>query len=59
MPAANTFSNIKGKRNKPKSYHSLLELQFSIFEYMEGYYHLKRPHGSLNTLTPNEAETLY
>ena len=31
----------------------------SVFEYIEGYYNTKRPHGTLNMLTPNEAEALY
>ncbi|WP_406601419.1 IS3 family transposase [Eubacterium callanderi] len=42
-----------------KSYHSLQELQLSIFEYIKGYEHSKRPHLFLNILTPNETENLY
>ena len=40
-------------------HNSLTELRLSVFEYIEGYYNTKRPHGTLNMLTPNEAEALY
>ena len=53
------FKYLKKEETSRKSYHSLQELQLSIFEYIEGYYNSKRPHLSLNMLTPNEAEDLY
>ncbi len=50
------FKYLKKEETDRKYYHSLRELQLSIFEYIEGYYNSKRPHGTLNMLTPNEAE---
>lgn len=52
------FQKAYDKRNR-KTYHSLQELQLSIFEYIEGYYNSRRPHGSLGMLTPNEREELF
>ena len=60
MPAVNVFSNIsKKEETNRRHYHPLQELQLSIFEYIEGFYNSKRPHGSLHMLTSNEAEALY
>lgn len=53
------FKYLKKEETDRKCYRSLQELQLSIFEYIEGYYNSKRPHGTLNMLTPNEAEDLY
>jgi len=53
------FKYLKKEETNRKCYHSLTELQLSVFEYIEGYYNTKRPHGTLNMLTPNEAEALY
>ena len=50
------FKYLKKEETDRRGYHSLQELQLSIFEYMEGYYNSKRPHNSRNMLTPNEAE---
>ena len=60
MLAVNVFSSIsKKEETNRKCYRSLTELQLSVFEYIEGYYNTKRPHGTLNMLTPSEAEALY
>ena len=53
------FKYLKKEETNRRHYHTLQELQLSIFEYIEGFYNSKRPHGSLHMLTPNEAETLY
>lgn len=53
------FKYLKKEETDRKCYRSMQELQLSIFEYIEGYYNSKRPHGTLNMLTPNEAEALY
>ena len=53
------FKYLKKEETDRKCYHSLRELQLSIFEYIEGYYNSKRPHSTLHMLTPNEAEALY
>lgn len=53
------FKYLKKEEINRKCYHSMQELQLSIFEYIEGYYKSKRPHTTLHMLTPNEAEALY
>lgn len=53
------FKYLKKEEINRKTYHSLHELQLSVFEYIEGFYNSKRPHGSLGLLTPNEKEELF
>lgn len=53
------FKYLKKEEVNRKTYHSLQELHFSVFEYIEGFYNSKRPHGSLGMMTPNEKEELY
>lgn len=53
------FKYLKKEETNRRTYHSLQQLQLSVFEYIEGYYNSRRPHGTLGMLTPNEAETLY
>lgn len=53
------FKYLKKEETNRRNYRSLRELQLSVFEYIEGYYNSKRPHATLDMLTPNEAEDLY
>jgi len=53
------FKYLKKEETNRKTYHSLQELYLSVFEYIEGFYNSKRPHGSLGMMTPNEKEELY
>ena len=53
------FKYLKKEEINRRIYHSLQELQLSVFEYIEGFYSSKRPHGSLGMMTPNEKEELY
>lgn len=53
------FKYLKIEETNRKCYHSIQELQLSLFEYIEGFYNSIRPHGALHMLTPNEAEALY
>lgn len=53
------FKYLKKEETNRRTYHSLEELQRSIFEYIEGFYNARRPHSTLGMLTPNEAEALY
>lgn len=53
------FKYLKKEETNRRIYHTLQELQNSVFEYIEGFYHSKRPHGFLGLLTPNEVEKLY
>ena len=50
------FKYLKKEETNRKTYHSLKELQLSVFEYIEGFYNSKRPHSSLGYLTPDEIE---
>lgn len=42
-----------------RTYRTFKELHLSVFEYIEGFYNSRRPHGSLGYLTPNEMESAY
>lgn len=53
------FKYLKKEETDRRTYHTLQELQRSVFEYIEGFYNSRRPHSSLSLLTPNEAEKLY
>ncbi|MCA6712233.1 hypothetical protein LF875_13610, partial [Enterococcus faecalis] len=35
------------------------EVRLACFAYIEGFYNTKRPHGTLDMLTPTEKEALY
>ncbi len=53
------FKYLKREKTGRGTYRTFNELQLSVFEYIEGYYNSRRPHGSLGYLTPNEAESAY
>ena len=53
------FKYLKLEEVKRNTYHTLQELQLSIFEYIDGYYNSRRPHGTINNLTPNKKEYEY
>lgn len=53
------FKYLKKEEINRRTYHSLQDLQLSVFEYIEGFYNSKRPHGSLGMMTPNEKEELF
>lgn len=53
------FKPLKKEEVNRKTYHSLQELQLSVFEYIDGFYNAKRPYGSLGMLTPKEKEEMY
>lgn len=53
------FKYLKKEETNRRTYLTFEDLQLSIFEYIEGYYNSRRPHGSLGYLTPNEAESAY
>ena len=53
------FKHLKKEETNRRPYHSLQELQLSVFEYIEGFYNSRRPHGSLGMLTPNQVELLF
>ena len=53
------FKYLKKEETNRKNYQTKQELFLALFEYIEGFYNTKRPHTTLNMLTPNEAEALY
>ena len=53
------FKYLKKEETDRRIYHSYDELYRSVFEYIEGLYNTRRPHGSLGYLTPNEKEAEY
>ena len=53
------FKYLKKEETNRRTYHTLQELHNSVFEYIEGFYNPRRPHNSLNPLTPDEKEHLY
>ena len=53
------FKYLKKEETNRRIYHSFEELKMAIFEYIEGFYNSKRPHASLDYMTPNEIETAY
>lgn len=53
------FKYLKKEETNRRTYHSLRELQISVFKYIKGFYNSRKPHGSLEILTPNEKEELF
>lgn len=53
------FKYLKREETNRRTYHTFNELRLSVFEYIEGFYNSRRPHGSLGYLTPNEMESTY
>ena len=59
MLSANASSNTQKDEDQPPHLPYFEELKLSIFEYIEGSCNSKRPHASLNYMTPNEMKTAY
>ena len=57
--AESFFKFLKIEELNRKSFRSKSELEFSIFEYIEGFYNSKRPHSANDMLSPNQKEKLY
>lgn len=53
------FKFLKKERTNRRIYRSADDLKRDLFDYIEGFYNNRRPHGSLGYLTPNEAEAVY
>ena len=53
------FKYLKKEETNRRTYHSLQELQLSVFEYIEGFYNSRRPQALFGMLTPNQAELLF
>ncbi len=57
--AESFFKYLKKEETNRRTFSSLSELKISVFEYIEGFYNSKRPHSSLDYLTPNEKESQF
>jgi putative transposase len=57
--AESFFKFLKLEETNRRNYQSQKDLELSLFQYIEGYYNPKRPHGSLGYLSPNQAEANY
>lgn len=53
------FKYLKKEETNRRTYHTFNELYQSVFKYIEGFYNTRRPHGSLDYLTPDEREAVY
>lgn len=53
------FKYLKKEEICRRNFRTFTELHRSVFEYIEGFYNTRRPHGSLGYLTPNEVEANY
>jgi putative transposase len=53
------FKSMKKEELNRRTFTSLKQVYLSCFEYIEGFYNSKRPHLSLDMLTPNEKERLF
>ena len=52
------FKYLKHEELNRKSFSSLRALSLALFEYIEGFYNIRRPHSANNWLAPNEVEEL-
>lgn len=58
--AESLWSRIKAELDMPKAgYDSLEKLRSALFEYIDGYYNIRRLHSGLNYLNPVAFEALY
>ncbi|RDX01173.1 integrase [Listeria kieliensis] len=53
------FKYMKKEELNRRQFCSIEEVRLACFTYIEGFYNTKRPHGTLEMLTPNEKEALY
>jgi len=53
------FKYLKKEELNRRSFNSVMELELSLFEYIEGFYNKRRPHFANNLLSPNEKEDAF
>ena len=53
------FKYLKKEETDRRSYHSLHELQLSLFTYIHGFYNSVRPHSHNGGLSPNQMEAAF
>lgn len=53
------FKYLKKEETNRRNFRTYRDLYHSVFQYIEGFYNSRRPHGSLGYLTPNEMEATF
>lgn len=53
------FRQMKREEINRRKYRSYEELKLAVFKYIEGFYNIERPHGTLGYSTPNQVEDAY
>lgn len=53
------FKYLKKEECNRRNYRTKKELELSVFQYIEGFYNSKKPHGSLGFMSPNEKKKEY
>ena len=53
------FKYLKKEELNRRTYSNIKELEMSLFEYIEGFYNLRRPHFANDLLSPIEKEDAY
>ena len=53
------FKFLKAEETNRKSYSTLADLRISLFEYIDGFYNVKRPHSATHFLSPNDFEAKF
>lgn len=53
------FKFLKKECTNRRSYAGVDDLKEDLFEYIEGFYNIRRPHSANNMLSPSEKEEVY
>jgi len=53
------FKFLKAEETNRKSYSSFSDLHIFLFEYIDGFYNSKRPHSTIDFLSPNDFEAKF
>lgn len=53
------FKYLKKEETNRRNFRTYRDLYHSVFQYIEGFYNSRRPHGSLGYLIPDEMETTF
>jgi len=57
--AESFFKFLKLEEINQNTYSSFADLKSSLFEYIDGFYNSKRPHSTIDFLSPNDFESAY
>ncbi|RKW53738.1 MAG: hypothetical protein D8H95_11965 [Lachnospiraceae bacterium] len=59
VPCYQFFNDLKKEECNRRTCQNTNALKLSSFQYIDGLYNTKRPHGSLGLMSPNEKERDY